>query len=485
MKSIFKSTAILGSSSAISAVVGLVSAKLWAIMVGPAGLGYLTMQQSLLGLIVMVAGLGVSTGIVRLGAKAIADDDKLEIAANQKAAIIISMTTGAVGVALLILFRNAINQTLLEGNGSGGEVALLGAALVFTLLASTFSGILNAHHNIKALAKIAVLNSVLNASVLLVCVWAWHVQGIIVGIIISSLLNCLASYYFFKREVKTEWIAVPREKLLETINRLLRFGIPFTGSMLVGTGVQLILPILILHQLDLESVGFYRAASTIAITSLALVTTAMGQDYYPRLSAASDNPQELTTIVNQQQYLLFVLISPIILWLLFLSPIVVPLLYTSKFSYSAEILNWFLVGDIFRLLSWTLSFVILARSKSSLYFFIEFIGGITSLLTSLIGMQLFGVRGLGISYLVTYFVYYLLVWFLIRRQVKLKYSRENKMLIYFTLTSAVGISVLTALGNEIFRNGFAIVVCFISVIISFSIVKNKFFYEVPEQKRSI
>jgi uncharacterized membrane protein YfcA len=59
------------------------------------------------------------------------------------------------------------------------------------------------------------------------------------------------------------------------------------------------------------------------------------------------------------------------------------------------------------------------------------------------------------------------------------------MLIYFTLTSAVGISVLTALGNEIFRNGFAIVVCFISVIISFSIVKNKFFYEVPEQKRSI
>ena len=59
------------------------------------------------------------------------------------------------------------------------------------------------------------------------------------------------------------------------------------------------------------------------------------------------------------------------------------------------------------------------------------------------------------------------------------------MLIYFTLTSAVGISVLTALGNEIFRNGFAIVVCFMSVIISFSIVKNKFFYEVPEQKRSI
>jgi O-antigen/teichoic acid export membrane protein len=238
-----------------------------------------------------------------------------------------------------------------------------------------------------------------------------------------------------------------------------------------------------LYQLDLESVGFYRAASTVAVTSLGLVMTAMGQDYYPRLSAVSDDAQKLTTIINQQQYLLIVLLSPVILWLLFLSPIIIPLLYSPKFSYSAEILNWFLVGDIFRLLSWTLSFVILARSKSNVYFFLELVAGIATLLTSLLGMKWFGVEGLGISYLATYFIYYLFVLFAVRRQIRITYSLKNKLLILFTLLSAVGISVFTTLGFEKLRIGFAFTVCIISVVISFTIITKYFFHESSEQKQ--
>lgn len=486
MKSIFKATAILGSSSAVSAVVGIISAKLWAIMVGPAGLGFLTMQQSLLGLAAMLTGLGVNMGVVRLGAKAIAEDDKPNIAANQKAAIILSLASGAIGVALLLLFRNVINQSLLDGKGSGEQVALLGIALLFTLLTSAFTGILNAHHQVKSLAKIAVLNSVLTTSILLLCVWMWREQGVVVGLIASSLVICAASFYFFTREAKAEPAArVPREKLLETVKSLLRFGIPYTGSMLVGTGVQLILPTLILLALNLESVGYYRAALTLAGTTLALVTTAMGQDYYPRLSAASENPEELRTIVNDQQYLMFVLISPVILWLLFLSPFIIPLLFSSKFTATGEILNWFLVGDLFRLLSWALAYVILARSRSSAYFFIELFGGVTSLSTSLLAMRYFGVQGLGISYLTTYVLYYLLVFFLVRRKIKMSYSRENKLLIFSALASAVGISVLTTLGYENLRNGFALTVCLINTIISVSIVKKHFFGKPDTDERQL
>lgn len=485
MKSIFKATAILGSSSAVSAIVGIVSAKLWAIMVGPAGFGFLTMQQSLLGLAVMLTGLGVNMGVVRLGAKAIAEDDKPNIAANQKAAIILSVASGVVGVALLFLFRDVVNQSLLGGKGSGEHVALLGIALIFTLLTSAFVGILNAHHKVKALAKIAVLNSVLTTSILLLCVWQWREQGIVVGLIVSSLLNCAAGFYFFRREAKAEPVDVPREKLLETVKSLVRFGVPYTGSMLVGTGIQLILPALILLELNLESVGYYRAALTLAGTTLALVTTAMGQDYYPRLSAASENPQELTNIVNQQQYLMFVLMSPLILWLLFLSPFIIPIVFSSKFTPSSEILNWFLVGDIFRLLSWSLAYVILARSRSSVYFFIEFFGGMTALLTSLLAMRFFGVQGLGISYLATYILYYLLVWFLVRRQIKMSYSRGNKLLIFSALASALGISVLTALGYENLRNGFALAVCLINTIISLSLVKKHFFSKPDEDTRQL
>ena len=200
----------------------------------------------------------------------------------------------------------------------------------------------------------------------------------------------------------------------------------------------------------------------------------MGQDYYPRLSAASDDRSELLTLINQQLYLLFILLSPIILWLLFLSPMVVPLLYSDRFVPAASILNWFLIGDIFRLLSWTLSFVILARSKSSLFFLTELFGGAALLVTGLAGMRFFGATGLGISYLSTTFAYYLLVTVLVHRQLGLKYDTKNKLLVTSTLISALVISVLTSLGYEVLRTCFALAACLVYSAFSFFTVVKQF-----------
>lgn len=475
MKSIFKATAILGSSSAISVFVGLASSKLWAVLVGPSGLGYLAMLQSLLGLSALISGLGVNTGVVRMGAKAIADEDRISIAANLKSAIFLSIAGGTIGIIVLFLFSNVINRVVLDNQATNTEISLIGIALFFTLIANIFIGILNAHHKVKTLAKVGIINTVLSTGFLLVCVWQWRTAGIITGLIGGAIINCLTNLYFSKTELKKSFIPVASKKLKETSAGLLRFGIPFTASMLVGTGIQLILPSLILHQLGLESVGYYRAAAAISVTSLGVILTAMAQDYYPRLSAISDDPRELVETINQQLFLSVVLLSPILLWLLSLSSIVVTLLYSSKFAFTVEILNWMLVGDIFKVLSWTLSFVILARSSSSLFFLAESFGGATSLITTLIGMHLFGVKGLGISYLTTYFLFYLLVLFIIRRQINLRYSRENKYLVLFTLASALCISILSTLEYTNLRNVFALIICPISLGISLYIIRKHIF----------
>ena len=49
---------------------------------------------------------------------------------------------------------------------------------------------------------------------------------------------------------------------------MLRFGLPYTASMLVGTGVVLVMPVLVLHVVGSASVGYYRAAATIGIAYL-------------------------------------------------------------------------------------------------------------------------------------------------------------------------------------------------------------------------
>src|SRR5205085_11145318 len=120
----------------------------------------------------------------------------------------------------------------------------------------------------------------------------------------------------------------PRSTLFPytTLFRSLHFGVPFTGSMLVGAGVQMLMPVLVLHALSRADVGFYRAAAAVAVNYLSFLLTAMGQDFYPRVSAASDRPAALTQLVNEQQRLVLLLAGPIIVGMLALVPYLVPLI---------------------------------------------------------------------------------------------------------------------------------------------------------------
>src|SRR4028118_404827 len=105
MKSALKATVILGGSSMMSALIALVSAKTWAVLIGPSGVGYITALQSLLGLSVMIAGLGIGTAIVRVGAKAVSDGDERELAANWRAGFYLIILFGAIAAAVLTILR--------------------------------------------------------------------------------------------------------------------------------------------------------------------------------------------------------------------------------------------------------------------------------------------------------------------------------------------------------------------------------------------
>lgn len=468
MKSIFKATAILGSSSIVTVITGLISAKFLAKMIGPTGIGYLAMMQGFLALAVMISGLGVATGTVKTVAKAIAEKDEEAITSNQKAAITLTIVSGFTALLLIILFQDFFNRLMLDGQGNRYEIVLLGVGSVFMLAAACFTGILNAHHNIKALAQIAIVNSILNVAFLIFFAWLFGIKGLIYGIISGTIFNFILSFFLYKRTVKSIKIEIPFDKLLIKIKSLLKFGVPFTASSLVGSGVQLLLPLLILHNLDLENVGFYRAASVISVTSLSFILAAMGQDYYPRLSKISTNNDLLIATVNEQLHFALIIFSPMLLWLLLLSPQVVLFLYSAQFSKTSDILSLMLIGDIFKLFGWMLGFVLLARSRSGIYFFSELTFGIILLSASYFGIQYFGVIGAGIGYMIGYFCYFLAVWYFAKREIGVTFTIINKILMLYILSSAILVFVLlnffTGNVNIYIAAGFCLITSILSII---------------------
>lgn len=444
LRSIFRATAILSASTGVTILIGLVTSKVNAVFLGPKGYGYVGLFQSMVNVAVLVAGLGIGSGLVRFGASRGAQNDHVAVAKLCQGARLILYVTSVVVLVSVLLFRHTLSVWFLGTPEFPWSVALMGIVIALTLGTRLMTSILNTYHRVEALAKNSVMDSVLCAVSTILIIIGWREKGIVASIIAASIVSWLVARYSLYKSVGH--IQVPTTTLYESVHAaasLIKFGGPYTASMMVGTGVQLMLPVLVLHMLGPDDVGYYRAAVSISVTYLGFLITAMAQDYFPRVSAASDQPRELVDLINKQQRLVLLLGVPMILGTLAMVPLLVPLVYSLKFAPTAEILEWQLIGDIFKFSSWTMSFVILARCSSLTYFVAEAVGGISILATSWLGIKLFGVAGLGISFVVAYFIYYLVVWIIVRREISMVFTKSNKLLLLAAVCAGIFVRLLS------------------------------------------
>jgi PST family polysaccharide transporter len=451
MKSVFRATAILGGSSFVTIIVGVVTSKAYALLIGPSGIGMFGLLQSLAGLSGMIAGLGVGTGVVRIGANALARDAAEEVAALRRAAWVIIAGAGCLSFLVLLFCRAQISQYMLGSVDHKTDVVLMGFVLLLNLAVGVQTSLLNAHHRVGALAKLAIINSVTTGVAGIALVSLMGDRGLAWGLVTGAAMSLTASTVLLRREVVREAISPTPEQVWKTSLTLLRFGLPYTASLVVGGGVQLLLPVVVLRLLGKESVGYYRAATAVSVGYVGFLLTAMSQDYYPRISAASHQPEALVRLVNEQLRLVLLLGVPLILCAMTFTPYLVPLIYSAQFNPTVTILEWQLAGNLLKFTSWTMSFAILARSGGLTFFLVELVAGIASLCSVWFSVKWLGLSGLGVAFLLTYAVYFLTVWLVVRQQIKFYWWRCNKLVLALSFIAVLLIQGATFIADAEYK----------------------------------
>lgn len=444
MKAALRATAILSSGTVIKIAAGLVVVKVWAVLVGPAGVGTLGLMQSMVGLVSIVAALGIGTGVVRLGASALGREDRAEADAIAQAALASSAAAGIASALAVAVFRGALGRVLLDGPLSSGDALWLGGGVALTVMTGVQLGVLNAHQRVGALARATVWGSIGGALVGLSVLWLLRSAGLVEAYVVGIAATALASTWELARSVGRPDAAPSRVAVRAAARRLVRFGLPFTASALVGTGVTLGLPVVVLHMLDIEAVGMYRAALTVTAGYLGFLLAAMGQDYYPRLSAAG--PADLGRLVNDQLRLLLLVGAPVVLGAQATAVWVVPLIYAPSFAPAVPVLEWQLTGELFRFWAWAFSFVVLARSRSTTYFATEAVGGALLLGGTWGGLQLLGLIGSGVGFMAAYVGYAALVWALVRWRTGVRVRASSLALMGAAVAASIAIHALPAVG---------------------------------------
>jgi len=92
---------------------------------------------------------------------------------------------------------------------------------------------------------------------------------------------------------------------------MLKMGFMLSLSGLISTAASYIVRVFISNTGGVADVGLYSAGFAIISTYVGLVFTAMGTDYYPRLSVVAHDNVEARLLINQQAEVAILILAPI------------------------------------------------------------------------------------------------------------------------------------------------------------------------------
>jgi O-antigen/teichoic acid export membrane protein len=107
--------------------------------------------------------------------------------------------------------------------------------------------------------------------------------------------------------------------------------------------------------------------------------------------------------------------TPLLALLIITMPLVVRILYTPAFLPIVMFANLTVLGMQFKAISWAMGYIYLAKGNGQLFLIMEIVSGIIILILNLLFYYLYGLNGLGVSFILTYlfgviFSYFVLKW---------------------------------------------------------------------------
>jgi PST family polysaccharide transporter len=165
----------------------------------------------------------------------------------------------------------------------------------------------------------------------------------------------------------------------------------------------------------------------------------MGADFYPRLTANAQNNTDCNRLVNEQTEIGLLLAGPGVIATLTFAPVVIALFYSVKFGAAVEVLRWICLGTILQVITWPMSFIIVAKGKQAIYLGSELAWGVVSISLAWICVRWFGLKGAGVAFFGSYVFYGFVLLPIVRRLSGFRWSTANKRtgLLFLSLIAVV------------------------------------------------
>jgi antigen flippase len=403
-RQIFKSTSLIGGSQVINILLGIVRTKILAVLLGPSGVGLIGIYTSITGLVGTFAGMGIGSSGVRQIAEAAGTGDENRIARTTITLRRVAFVLGAAGAVTMLACAYPLSRITFGDSSHAWALAFLSVTIFFGAVSGGQAALIQGMRRVSHLAALSILGSLFGTFFSIPFVFFLGQQGIVPFLIATSAASIGTSWWFARKIQVTRTLMIWKETWREA-RGLLQLGLVFMTTGVMTAGTMYAVQVIVVRSLGLDAAGLFQAATTLSTFYIGVILTAMGADFYPRLTAVASDDISVNRLVNEQAEVGLLLALPGIVFTLAFAPLILQIFYSAKFLAAYDVLHYYILGIFLRVICWPLGFIILAKGKGVLFFWTETIANGLHIGLAWWGVLFFGLAGAGIAFFIMYVLY--------------------------------------------------------------------------------
>ena len=412
-RQIFTATTLFGSIQLMTMLISVIKTKIISFFLGPIGIGIIGLFTVSIEMISTATNFGLQTSATKVIAEIGINEKQLSRTINVVQSL--AWITGILAVICVILFSNWLSVLTFGNDNYYLHFIWISISLFFKQITAGRLAILQGLRKLNSLAKANLYGSLLGLVITIPLYYYWRIDAIVPSIIATSVIGYLIVFYHSKT-VKTSLIQFSNQKNLSQAKNILYLGVMLSLSGFITLLASFIIQIFINRTGSIMQVGFYNAGFTILNTYVGIVFTVMATDYFPRLATVINDKTKISVLVVEQATFSILVITPIIIIFQLLVFVIVEILYSKEFFVIIAMISWGILGMLFKAVSWSMGLILIAKGDSKLFIKTAILFNLISVMLNVFGYYLLGLEGLGISFLIYFFIHFYGIKIIVKKQ---------------------------------------------------------------------
>lgn len=410
-----KTSLLNGLAVAVKIASALLLNKLFAVYVGPAGYAVIGQFQNAISVVVNIVGGMFTTGVTKSTAQHF--DDVTKQHAVWQTAIRFSLSASLLAGICLLVTGDWLSVWLLHRTDMSNVFFWLALSLPAMAANNLLIAIINGKKEFGIYVKSNIIGILLSMVVTGALAINFGLNGALIAFTINPAIALLSTSFLILRcpwlEIRYIWGQIDRTALRE----LSGFGFMGLTSALIVPVTYMIVREHLSTKLGLKAAGYWQSSWKISEIYLMLVTTTLSVYYLPRLAEIRFASELKAEIAKVYRFVLpIIVIGAVAIYLL--RDFIINTLFTPDFMPMRELFPWQLAGDVVKIGSWILAYIMLGRAMVKFYVITEILFSVSFVILCWLLVGAFDLVGVSMAYAINYSLYWIAMTYLVRHEMQ-------------------------------------------------------------------